>query len=558
MAVLRPEHAPSIITPLDRRADLLVDAGADHVLALAFDMEMAGWTPQQFVDRVLVEALQRAGRGGRRQLPLRPPGRRRRGDAAGGRRAAGFTAVGVELEGGPQVWSSTYVRTCLAAGDVAGAAEALGHLFAVRGVVVEGDQSRPRARVPDRERAGGSAGGGPRRRRVRRLAAPGRRRHVVPRRDQRRHQPDVRRTARAARRGLRARPHRPGALRRRGRGRLRRAAPGDGPVRRRRRPRSRPCTTTWPGPARSWASDVATSAELRDVERWFVAHGLPYFVDDIREQVLSRLSRPRIVLVLTVAVLVGAAAGVVVGTLTEASFGVSTAASVALGLTVVYALLSLRAQVIAGWALRRAFRSLGLLLPAAHPGAAAAAAVHHVPVHQRRGLAGLLDPGRRHPVGRGAVLRRRGGALPGAAAGRGARRLRRLDRLGRPAGREQGHPARGAGAAADRRGHRPARGGPGDRPADGQPGAGPGDRPGRAGAAARGRGVRVLHRVRRGRDRRQRHRVLDREDDVHHVLGLDASARSCCRSRSSWRRSPASTSPSTRSPTTSTARSSSP
>ena len=108
---------------------------------------------------------------------------------------------------------------------------------------------------------------------------------------------------------------------------------------------------------------MATAAELRDVERWFVAHGLPYFVDDIREQVLSRLSRARIVLVLTVAVLVGAASGIVVGTLTEASFGISTAASVALGLTALYALVSLRAHVIAGWALRRGFRSLGLLMP---------------------------------------------------------------------------------------------------------------------------------------------------------------------------------------------------
>ncbi len=109
---------------------------------------------------------------------------------------------------------------------------------------------------------------------------------------------------------------------------------------------------------------MATSAELRDVEHWFVAHGLPYFVDHIRAQVLSRLSRPRIVLVLAVAVLVGAAAGVLVGLLTEeTSFGVSTAASVALGLAAGYALVSLRAQVIAGWALRRAFRSLGLLFP---------------------------------------------------------------------------------------------------------------------------------------------------------------------------------------------------
>lgn len=51
------------------------------------------------------------------------------------------------------MWSSTYVRTCLAAGDVAGAAEALGRPFSVRGVVVRGDQrgrelGYPTANVP--------------------------------------------------------------------------------------------------------------------------------------------------------------------------------------------------------------------------------------------------------------------------------------------------------------------------------------------------------------------------------------------------------------------------
>ncbi len=153
MAVLRPEHAPSIITPVERRADLLVEAGADHVLALPFDLDMAGWSPQQFVDRVLVQALEA------REVVVGANfrfGHRASGDVAMLTQAgesAGFTAVGVELDGGPQVWSSTYVRTCLAAGDVAGAAEALGHLFAVRGVVVEGDRRGrelgfPTANVP--------------------------------------------------------------------------------------------------------------------------------------------------------------------------------------------------------------------------------------------------------------------------------------------------------------------------------------------------------------------------------------------------------------------------
>ena len=62
-------------------------------------------------------------------------------------------AEGVPLDGGPQVWSSTYVRTCLATGDVAGAAEALGRPFTVRGVVVRGDKRGrelgfPTANVP--------------------------------------------------------------------------------------------------------------------------------------------------------------------------------------------------------------------------------------------------------------------------------------------------------------------------------------------------------------------------------------------------------------------------
>ncbi|HEY0951385.1 riboflavin kinase, partial [Nocardioides sp.] len=83
-------------------------------------------------------------------------GHRASGDVATLREAGesrGFVAEGIALDGGPQVWSSTYVRTCLATGDVAGAAEALGRPYAVRGVVVRGDQRGrelgfPTANVP--------------------------------------------------------------------------------------------------------------------------------------------------------------------------------------------------------------------------------------------------------------------------------------------------------------------------------------------------------------------------------------------------------------------------
>ena len=64
-----------------------------------------------------------------------------------------FAAEGIALDGGPQVWSSTYVRSCLQGGDVEGAAEALGRPFTVRGEVVKGDQrgrelGYPTANVP--------------------------------------------------------------------------------------------------------------------------------------------------------------------------------------------------------------------------------------------------------------------------------------------------------------------------------------------------------------------------------------------------------------------------
>ena len=153
MAVLRPEHAPSALTTLDVRAGLLAGAGVDHVFALPFSREIAGWSPEQFVDRVLVEGLHAAVVVVGANFRF---GNRAAGDVSTLHElgeSRGFVAQGVELDGGPQVWSSTYVRTCLAAGDVAGAAEALARPFAVRGTVVVGDRrgrelGYPTANVP--------------------------------------------------------------------------------------------------------------------------------------------------------------------------------------------------------------------------------------------------------------------------------------------------------------------------------------------------------------------------------------------------------------------------
>ena len=153
MAVLRPDHAPAMLTGLEARAELLAEAGVDDVLALPFSREIAAWSPVEFVDRVLVAALRVSTVVVGANFRF---GSRAAGDVALLREVGqerGFAVEGIALDGGPQVWSSTYVRTCLGEGDVAGAAEALGRPFSVRGVVVEGERrgrelGYPTANVP--------------------------------------------------------------------------------------------------------------------------------------------------------------------------------------------------------------------------------------------------------------------------------------------------------------------------------------------------------------------------------------------------------------------------
>ncbi|MBF4160513.1 bifunctional riboflavin kinase/FAD synthetase [Nocardioides acrostichi] len=164
MSVLRPEHAPSTLTPVPLRAALLGEAGADAVLALPFDRDVAAWSPEEFVQHVLVDALRAAAVVVGTNFRF---GHRAAGDVAtlvelG--KVHDFTAEGIPLDGGPQVWSSTYVRTCLIEGDVAGAAEALGRAFAVYGVVARGDRRGrelgfPTANVPVTEGVAAPADG---------------------------------------------------------------------------------------------------------------------------------------------------------------------------------------------------------------------------------------------------------------------------------------------------------------------------------------------------------------------------------------------------------------
>jgi riboflavin kinase/FMN adenylyltransferase len=153
MAVLRPEHAPQTLTDVATRARLLGEAGVDAVLVAPFTREVAAWTPERFVEDILVATLHAKAVvvGANFRFGVKASGDVATLDQLG--RTHDFTAEGIALDGGPQVWSSTYVRSCLQGGDVEGAAEALGHPFTVRGEVVKGDQrgrelGYPTANVP--------------------------------------------------------------------------------------------------------------------------------------------------------------------------------------------------------------------------------------------------------------------------------------------------------------------------------------------------------------------------------------------------------------------------
>jgi riboflavin kinase / FMN adenylyltransferase len=141
LAVLRPGSEPPLLTTLDRKVELLGEAGMDAVLVLAFTKELSEVGAEAFAAEVLFDAL--AARAAVVGENFRF-GHKAAGDPAllaelG--RPRGVEVVAVPLHAaGDQVVSSTRVRAELAAGDVAAAAASLGRPYAVEGEVVVGDR----------------------------------------------------------------------------------------------------------------------------------------------------------------------------------------------------------------------------------------------------------------------------------------------------------------------------------------------------------------------------------------------------------------------------------
>ena len=150
LAVLRPGSEPPLLTTLDRKVELLGDAGMQVVLVLEFTRELSEVGAEAFATQVLFDGLAAKAVVVGENFRF---GHKAAGDPAllaelGRPRGVEVVAVGLHADG-DQVVSSTRVRAELAAGDVAAAAASLGRPYAVEGEVVVGDRrGRPLLGVP--------------------------------------------------------------------------------------------------------------------------------------------------------------------------------------------------------------------------------------------------------------------------------------------------------------------------------------------------------------------------------------------------------------------------
>jgi len=137
--LFQPDKPHFRLTPLKRKLELLEHLGLDVAVVLKFDAALAGLPAQDFIARVIVGAL------AARHIVIGYDfrfGKARAGDPDTMRRAGEKLGFGVtvvpQVGDAGEVFSSNAIRAELAQGDVAGAAQMLGHWWRVSGEVIGG------------------------------------------------------------------------------------------------------------------------------------------------------------------------------------------------------------------------------------------------------------------------------------------------------------------------------------------------------------------------------------------------------------------------------------
>jgi riboflavin kinase/FMN adenylyltransferase len=143
--VIRPGSHPAILTSMDRKAELVAALGVDAMCVLPFTPEFMRLTSETFTHTVLVEHLHAAHVVVGENFTYGHRAAGNAGTLAVEGRRFGFAVDAVDLaeddsDDGAVTISSTYVRACVAAGDMVSAARALGRPHRVDGVVVRGDR----------------------------------------------------------------------------------------------------------------------------------------------------------------------------------------------------------------------------------------------------------------------------------------------------------------------------------------------------------------------------------------------------------------------------------
>jgi riboflavin kinase / FMN adenylyltransferase len=141
LRVVRPEHAPPLLTTLAEKREVLAESGLEYVVFLPFTRTLQRYPARRFVEEILIRRI------GMDELVIGYDhgfGRDREGGVDTLReigRELGFAVDVVEAfaEGGEPV-SSSRIRRLLAEGDAAGAARLLGRPYRLEGVVVRGER----------------------------------------------------------------------------------------------------------------------------------------------------------------------------------------------------------------------------------------------------------------------------------------------------------------------------------------------------------------------------------------------------------------------------------
>src|SRR5262245_46485503 len=141
VAVLNPEAAPLLLTPGEEQREAVAESGVAHSVVLPFTRMLAGYAAADFVSLLVARyRMRHLVMGYNHRL-----GRGREGDApvlAQLGRSMGFDVEVVPPTLGPdrEPISSSRIRKAVLTGELSEAADSLGRLYSIPGIVERGDQ----------------------------------------------------------------------------------------------------------------------------------------------------------------------------------------------------------------------------------------------------------------------------------------------------------------------------------------------------------------------------------------------------------------------------------